>query len=138
MCIRDSSKPNAVLATIFGITLAISGFFPPNEKVFHFTMMLIVAMFALWSRQSAIIGVVLAVISLVIGFIPLPDGNVAKMLIPDAMTAYITIGIAVVGLIITYMSGGEANRFEGVPEGDKIKQRQKLIADIEKRYGEAD
>ncbi len=132
------SKPNAVLATIFGITLAISGFFPPNEKVFHFTMMLIIAMFALWSRQSAIVGVVLAVISLVIGFIPLPDGNVAKMLIPDAITAYITIGIAVVGLLITYMKGGEANRFEGVPEGDKIKQRQKLIADIEKRYGEAD
>ena len=101
-------------------------------------MMLIIALFALWSRQSAIIGVVLAVISLVIGFIPLPDGNVAKMLIPDAITAYITIGIAVVGLIITYRSGGEANRFEGVPEGDKIKQRQKLIADIEKRYGEAD
>ncbi len=132
------SKPNAVLAIIFGITLAISGFFPPNEKVFHFTMILIVAMFALWSRQAAIYGVVIAVGGLLVGFIPLPDGNIAKMLIPDAGTAYITLGIAIVGLIITYMSGGEANRFEGVPEGDKIKQRQKLIADIEKQYGEAD
>lgn len=132
------SKPNAVLATIFGITLAISGFFPPNEKVFHFTIMLIVAMFALWSKPSAIIAVVIAVAGWLLGFISLPDGNIAKVLIPDATTAYITIGIAVLGLVITYVSGGEANRFEGVPEGEKITQRQKMIADIEKKYGEAD
>jgi len=75
------SKPNAVLAVIFGIVLAISGFFPPNEKVFYFT-----------------------------------------------------IGMIVVMPIVWY--GFERNRFEGVPEGDKITQRQKMIADIEKKYGE--
>ncbi|MBI5823015.1 MAG: amino acid permease [Chloroflexi bacterium] len=75
------SKPNAVLAIIFGIVLAISGFFPPNEKVFYFT-----------------------------------------------------IGMIVVMPIVWY--GFERNRFEGVPEGDKIKERQKMIADIEKKYGE--
>jgi hypothetical protein len=35
------------------------------------------------------------------------------------------------------MTGGEDGRFEGVPEGEKIKERQKMIADIEKKYGEA-
>jgi hypothetical protein len=30
----------------------------------------------------------------------------------------------------------ERNRFEGVPEGEKIVQRQKMIAEIEKKYGE--
>jgi hypothetical protein len=39
--------------------------------------------------------------------------------------------------VITFMTGGEEVRFEGVPEGDKIKERQKMIADIEKKYGEA-
>jgi hypothetical protein len=130
------SKPNAILATIFGITLAISGFFPPNEKVFHFTMMLIVGLFALWSKRSAIIGIVLAVVSLVLSFIPVSEGTVASMLIPPTATAYVTLAVAVLGAIITYVYGGEANRFEGVPEGDKITQRQKMIAEIEKKYGE--
>jgi len=76
------SKINAVLAVIFGIVLAISGFFPPNEKVFYFT-----------------------------------------------------IGMIVVMPIVWY--GFERNRFEGVPEGDKIVQRQKQIAEIERKYGES-
>ncbi len=75
------SKPNAVLAVIFGIVLAISGFFPPNEKVFYFTVGMIVVMPIVWYAF-------------------------------------------------------ERNRFEGVPEGEKIKERQKMIADIEKKYGE--
>jgi amino acid transporter len=75
------SKINAVLAIIFGIVLAISGFFPPNEKVFYFT-----------------------------------------------------IGMIIVLPIVWYAF--ERNRFEGVPEGDKIRERQKMIADIEKKYGE--
>jgi len=32
---------------------------------------------------------------------------------------------------------GENKRFEGVPEGERIQARQKMIADIEKKYGEA-
>jgi amino acid transporter len=76
------SKINAVIAIIFGIVLAISGFFPPNEKVF-----------------------------------------------------YLTIGMLVVMPIVWY-GFGENKRFEGVPEGDRIKERQKKIAEIEKKYGE--
>lgn len=73
------SKPNAVLAVLGGIVLAITGFFPPNERVF-----------------------------------------------------YLTIGMVVVMVILWYTV--ERNRFEGVPTGDKIKERQKLIAEIEAKY----
>ncbi len=132
------SKINAVIAIIFGFVLAITGFFPPNEKVLHLTMMLIVALFALWSRRSSIIGIVLAAVGLGLGYLPIPEGSLVRLLVPGASTAYVIVGIAVVGAVVTYLYGGEANRFEGVPEGDKIAQRQKMIADIEKKYGEAD
>ena len=130
------SKANAVFAIIFGFALAISGFFPPNEKVFHWTIIMVVVMMSLWSKQTAIIGVVLAVVGKLMGSISLPDGSLMKVFIPDSTTAYVTIGLAVVFTVVTYMYGGESNRFEGVPEGDKIAQRQKMIADIEKKYGE--
>ena len=130
------SKANAVIAIIFGFVLAITGFFPPNEKVFHLTIILIVALLALWSKQSAILGVVVAVAGRLLAFIPLADGSLLKALIPNPGTAYAAIAIAVIGAVITYMYGGESNRFEGVPEGDKIKERQKMIADIEKKFGE--
>jgi amino acid transporter len=77
------SKINAVIAIIFGIVLAITGFFPPNEKVF-----------------------------------------------------YLTLGMVIIMPIVWYAF--ERNRFEGVPQGDKITQRQKMIAEIEKKYGEGD
>jgi amino acid transporter len=77
------SKINAVVAVLAGVILAITGFFPPNEKVF-----------------------------------------------------YLTVGMVIIMPIIWY--GFERNRFEGVPEGDKIAQRQKMIAEIEKKYGEGD
>ncbi len=75
------SKANAVFAIIFGIVLAITGFFPPNQQVF-----------------------------------------------------YVTIAMVIIMPIIWYAF--ERNRFEGVPEGDKIAQRQKMIAEVEKKYGE--
>jgi amino acid transporter len=130
------SKVNAVIAILFGFVLAITGFFPPNEKVFHLTIILIVALLALWSRRSAIVGIVVAVAGLLLTFVPIPDGSLIKALIPNATTAYVAIAIAVIGAIITYVRGGEAKRFEGVPEGDKIAQRQKMIAEVEKQYGE--
>ena len=130
------SKANAVFAIIFGFALAISGFFPPNEKVFHWTIIMVVVMMSLWSKQTAIIGVVLAVVGKLMGSISLPDSSLMKVFIPDSTTAYVTIGLAVVFTVVTYLYGGESNRFEGVPEGDKIAQRQKMIADIEKKYGE--
>ncbi len=130
------SKPNAFLAIIFGIVLAISGFFPPNEKVFYFTVVFVVALFGFWSKKTAPMGIGFAVVGLLLGFLPISDENVLHFLIPDATTSYIAIGVAVVAAVITFMTGGEDQRFEGVPEGDKIKQRQKMIADIEKKYGE--
>lgn len=75
------SKINAVVAVLAGVVLAITGFFPPNEKVFYFT-----------------------------------------------------VGLVIVLPIVWYSF--ERNRFEGVPEGEKIKERQKMIAEIEKKYGE--
>ncbi|MBK8615954.1 MAG: amino acid permease [Anaerolineales bacterium] len=130
------SKPNAFLAIIFGIVLAISGFFPPNEKVFYFTVVMVVALLGFWSKKTAPIGIGFAVVGLLLGFLPISEENVMHFLIPDATTSYIAIGVAVVAAVITFMTGGEDLRFEGVPEGDKIKQRQKMIADIEKKYGE--
>jgi amino acid transporter len=73
------SKPNAILATIGAVILAITGFFPPNQKVFYLTVAMVVVMVIMWY-------------------------------------------------------GFERNRFEGVPEGDKIKENQKKIAEIEKKY----
>ena len=76
------SKINAIIAVLVGVVLAITGFFPPNEKVFYLTAAMVVVMVVLWY-------------------------------------------------------GFGRNRFEGVPEGEKIKERQKMIAEIEKKYGEA-
>src|SRR5512138_3507001 len=132
------SKPNAVLAIIFGITLAITGFFPPNEKVYYFTIFFVVALLGLWSRKTAIYGIVIAVIGVVLSFFKVSQGSVMHFLIPGPATAYTTLAIAVITTVITYLTGGEDNRFEGVPEGERIVQRQKMIAEIEKKYGEGD
>jgi amino acid transporter len=77
------SKINAVIAALSAVVLAITGFFPPNQKVFYLTVAMFILMPILWYAF-------------------------------------------------------ERNRFEGVPEGDKIKERQKMIAEVEKKYGEAD
>lgn len=76
------SKPIAIVAVIGAIVLAITGFFPPNEKVFYLTAAMIVVMAILWFAL-------------------------------------------------------ESRRFEGVPQGEKITQRQGLIAEIEARYEES-
>ena len=132
------SKPNAVLAIIFGIVLAISGFFPPNEKVFYFTLIFVVALLGFWSKKYAVIGIVVAVAGYLLSFLPVSEANALHFLIPPAGTAIAAIVVGVIGAIFSFVRGGEDNRFEGVPEGDKIAQRQKMIADIEKKYGEAD
>jgi amino acid transporter len=75
------SKPAAVVSVVGGIILALTGFFPPNQKVF-----------------------------------------------------YLTIAMVIVMVIVWYAS--VRNTFEGVPEGDKIKERQKMIAEVEKKFGE--
>ena len=130
------SKANAVLAIIFGIILAISGFFPPNEKVFYFTIVFVVALCGLWSKKTAPVGIAIAVVGLLLSFIPLGEENVMHFLIPTAATSYAAIGVAVITAAITFTTGGEDSRFEGVPEGDKIKELQAKIAEIEKQFGE--
>jgi amino acid transporter len=75
------SKPNALLAVVGAIVLAITGFFPPNEKVFYLTVAMVIVMFGAWFAL-------------------------------------------------------ESKRFLGVPIGDKIAERQKMIAEIEARYKE--
>ncbi len=127
------SKPNAVLAIIFGIVLAISGFFPPNEKVFYFTIVFVVALCGLWSKKTAPIGIGIAVVGLLLGFLPVSETNVLHFLIPTASTSYIAIGVAIVAAAITFATGGEDKRFEGVPEGDKIKQNVRQRSPRSKR-----
>jgi amino acid transporter len=73
------SRPIAVLAVIGAIVLAITGFFPPNEKVFYLTVAMIVVMIGAWAAL-------------------------------------------------------ESKRFLGVPTGDTIAERQRMIAEIEARF----
>ena len=75
------SKPLAVISVIGGFALAITGFQPPNEKVFYLTVALVIALGIFWFAF-------------------------------------------------------ENKRFEGPPTGERIKERQKMIAEIEKQYGE--
>ena len=79
----------------------------------------------------------IGVLSVILSFFKVSDANVMHFLVPDRTTAFIALGVAVVTAVVTYMTGGEDKRFEGVPEGDKIAQRQKMIAEVEKKYGEA-
>ncbi|MEO8139625.1 MAG: amino acid permease [Gemmatimonadota bacterium] len=75
------SRPIAMLAVVGAIVLAITGFFPPNEKVFYLTVGMIVVMIGAWAAL-------------------------------------------------------ESKRFLGVPMGDKIAERQRMIAEIESRFKE--
>jgi amino acid transporter len=54
---------------------------------------------------------------------------------PNTPVLYLTLGMIVLLPILWFV--GINKSFEGVPTGDKIKERQKMIADIEKKYGEA-
>jgi amino acid transporter len=130
------SKVNGVVAVLAGVTLAVTGFFPPNEKVYYFTIFFVVALLGLWSRKTSIYGIGIAVVGLVLSYFKISEENVMHFLIPGTATAFITVGVAVVTAVVTFLTGGEDKRFEGVPEGDKIKERQKMIAEIEKQFGE--
>jgi len=130
------SKPNAVIAIIMGIFLAISGFFPPNEKVFYFAIIFTVALFSFWSKKYAIIGIVIAVAGYGLSFLPIPETNNLHFLIPPSSTAITAIIVGVIGAVFSFVRGGEDARFEGVPEGQRIVDRQKMIVEIEKKFGE--
>ena len=104
--------------------------------MFYFTIVFVVALLAFWSKKYAPISIVVAVIGFGLTFLPVNEADVLHFLVPDRTTAIIAIVVSLVGTVITFMTGGEDLRFEGVPEGDKIKQNQAKIAEIEKKFGE--
>jgi amino acid transporter len=55
---------------------------------------------------------------------------------PNEPVFWLTLGMVVILPILWF--AGINKSFEGVPTGDKIKERQKMIAEIEKKYGEGD
>jgi amino acid transporter len=55
---------------------------------------------------------------------------------PNQPVFYLTLGMIIILPILWF--AGINKSFEGVPQGEKIAQRQKMIAEIEKKYGEGD
>jgi amino acid transporter len=53
---------------------------------------------------------------------------------PNQPVLYLTLGMVIILPILWF--AGINKSFEGVPQGEKIKERQKMIAEIEKKYGE--
>ena len=74
-----------------------------------------------WSRPIAIGAVISAILLAIAGFFP-----------PSDKVFYLTIGMIVVMVAVWFAV--ENMRFQGVPKGDKIIERQSMIAEIEKRY----
>jgi amino acid transporter len=76
-----------------------------------------------WSKPIAIIsGIGVALLS-VTGLVP-----------PFQRIFWLTVGLVIV--LPTVWFAGVRNIFEGIPTGDKIKQNQAKIAEIEKKFGE--
>jgi amino acid transporter len=74
-----------------------------------------------WSKPIAIVAGIGVALLTTTGFFP-----------PNQRVFYLTVAMIVI-LPIIWVAGVGKN-FEGVPTGDKIKERQKMIADIEKKY----
>ena len=55
---------------------------------------------------------------------------------PNQPVFYLTLGMIIILPILWF--AGINKSFEGVPQGEKIAERQKMIAEIEKKYGEGD
>ncbi len=74
-----------------------------------------------WSKPIAIIASIGVIALTTTGFFP-----------PNTPVFFLTLGMVVI-LPIAWFAGVK-DRFEGVPMGDKIKERQKMIAEIEAKY----
>jgi amino acid transporter len=74
-----------------------------------------------WSKPNAVFAVLGGLVLAVTAFFP-----------PNEQVFYLTVAMVIVMPIVWF--AGVRTRFEGVPEGDRIKQRQKMIADIEAQY----
>jgi amino acid transporter len=79
----------------------------------------------IWSKPIAIVASIGVILLATTGFFP-----------PNTPVFYLTLGMLVILPILWF--AGINKSFEGVPTGEKIQQRQKMIADIERKYGEAD
>ena len=76
-----------------------------------------------WSKPVAIVSAIGVALLSLTGLVP-----------PFQRILYLTIALVVI-LPIIWVAGVNKS-FEGVPQGAKIQERQKMIADIEKKYGE--
>ena len=74
-----------------------------------------------WSKPNAILASIGVALLATTGFFP-----------PNQRVFYLTVAMVVILPILWFAS--ERNRFEGVPMGEKIEQRQKMIAEIEAKY----
>jgi amino acid transporter len=74
-----------------------------------------------FSKPVAVLAILGGIVLTWVGFQP-----------PNQLVGYLIVGLLVFLLILWFAS--ENKRFEGVPEGDRIKERQKMIAEIEKKY----
>ncbi len=74
-----------------------------------------------WSKPTAIVSAIGVALLSITGLVP-----------PFQRVLYLTIAMVVILPIIWF--AGINKSFEGVPTGDKIKERQKMIAEIEKKY----
>ena len=74
-----------------------------------------------WSKPIAIVASAGVILLTTTGFFP-----------PNTPVFYLTLGMLVILPILWF--AGINKSFEGVPMGDKIKERQKLIAETEAKY----
>ena len=77
-----------------------------------------------WSKPIALIGGLGVALLATTGFFP-----------PNQPVFYLTLGMVIILPILWF--AGINKTFEGVPQGEKIAERQKMIAEIEKKYGES-
>ena len=76
-----------------------------------------------WSKPIAIVASIGVLLLTTTGFFP-----------PNTPVFYLTLGMLVILPILWF--AGINKSFEGVPTGEKITQRQKMIAEIEKKYAD--
>ena len=75
----------------------------------------------LWSKPIAIVAAIGVGLLTIAGFFP-----------PSERVFYLTVAMVVILPILWFAFARD--RFEGVPIGDKIAQRQTMIAEIEAKY----
>ena len=74
-----------------------------------------------FSKPNAVIAMLGGLVLAWVGFQP-----------PNQLVGYLVIGLIVFLVVLWFASEGK--RFKGVPEGERIVERQKMIAEIEKLY----